>query len=250
VSVERLPSRQARGQHFLRSKRLADDLVSGAGVARGDLVLDLGAGTGMLTDALARRGAQVVAVERDHALAAALRTRRPSVTVVEADLERFRWPREPFDVVANLPFARSGAILASLLGDPRTPLRRALVIVQWEFAVKHAAIWPATLRSTYWRAWFDVSVARRLDRRAFTPPPSVDAAVLRFERRSEPRVSVAAHAAYRRFLATAFESQRPLRRSLPVKRLAVALGCSPEAHARDLDADQWAALFAARASGS
>src|SRR5437773_401487 len=82
------------------------------------------------------------------------------------DLER-GWPGEPFVVVATPPFARSGAILAHLLGDPRTGLRRAELIVQWELAAKHAAVWPATERSTYWRAWFDVSIARRLERSAF-----------------------------------------------------------------------------------
>jgi 23S rRNA (adenine-N6)-dimethyltransferase len=249
VSVERASSRAAPGQHFLRSRRLADDLVAAAAIERGDLVLDLGAGTGMLTAALLRARARVVAVERDPALAASLRARGGDrCVVVEGDAERHAWPREPFSVVANLPFARSGAILGRLLADPCLPLRRAHVIVQWELAAKHAAVWPATLRAIYWRAWFDVSIWRRLDRCAFAPPPSVDAAVLRLERRSQPRVPVEAHATYRRFLADAFESRQPLRRLYPplqLKRLAPALGFSPDARPRDLDAEQWAALFRA-----
>jgi len=245
VSVERSPSRRARGQHFLRTRRLAADLVAAAGIRPGELVLDLGAGTGMLTTALVEAGARVVAVERDPALAVSLRRRfRDRVTVVEDGAERLRLPRDPFAVVSNLPFARSGAILAHLLDDPRTPLRRAHVVVQWDFAAKHAAVWPATLRATYWRAWFDVSIERRLDRSAFVPPPSVDAAVLRIERRAQARVPVDASAAYRRFLTAGFESRRPLRRSLPVRRLGPALGFAPDAGARDLDAGQWAALFA------
>jgi 16S rRNA A1518/A1519 N6-dimethyltransferase RsmA/KsgA/DIM1 with predicted DNA glycosylase/AP lyase activity len=154
-------------------------------------------------------------------------------------------------VIANLPFARSGAILAHLLSDPRVPLRRMHVIVQWEFAVKHAAVWPATLRGTYWRAWYEVSVTRRLDRSAFAPPPSVDAAVLQFERRSKPPLSPDWHEAYWRFLSGAFAAQQPIRRSLrpalsaqQIKRLALALGFGPDARAWDLDAEQWAQLFA------
>jgi 23S rRNA (adenine-N6)-dimethyltransferase len=173
---------------------------------------------------------------------------------VEGDAERQRWPEEPFSVVANLPFARSGAILANLLSDPRVPLRRAHVIVQWEFAAKHAAVWPSTLRATYWRAWFDVSIGRRLDRCAFAPPPAVDAAVLLLERRAEPRVALEAHDAYRRFLTRAFESRQPLRRlfsPLELKRLAPALGFSIQAQPRELDAEQWALLFQhARRSGT
>lgn len=255
MAVPRRPAHGASGQHFLRSKQLAATLVADAAVARGDLVVEIGGGTGVITGELTRAGARVRVIERDPALARALRTRfgrHPAVGVVEGDARRIAWPDEPFSVVANLPFAASGAILASLLRDPALPLRRAYVIVQWEFAAKHAAVWPATQRATYWRAWFDVEIARRLDRTAFAPPPSVDAAVLRIERRHRPRVPQDLHEAYWRFLQESFSSQEPVRRGLraalsplQVKRLAPALGFGPATRSRDLDAEQWARLFAA-----
>jgi len=254
VAVRRRPAREAPGQHFLRSRELAADLVAEAALTHGNRVVEIGGGTGVLTDALARTGAAVVVVERDHRLAVALRDRFAgvgTVRVVEADALRFAWPTEPFHVVANLPFAGSGAILARLLADPHVPLQRACVIVQWEFASKHARIWPATLRGTYWRAWHDVSIGRRLDRSAFAPPPSVDTALLRVERHDSPLVPVDLHAAYLRFLTTAFASSAPLRQHLrgrlsplEVKRLAASLGFAPDARARELDATQWARVFA------
>ena len=164
MAVRRRPKR-APGQHFLRSNRLSSDLVHQAGVERGDLVVEIGAGSGMLTRALAETGADVLALELDPDLASVLRRRfaaRANVTVVEADAFGWRWPSRPFAFVANLPFHRSGAILSHLLRDPRVGLRRADVIVQWELAVKHAAVWPATLRGTYWRAWYELSTAGRL----------------------------------------------------------------------------------------
>jgi 23S rRNA (adenine-N6)-dimethyltransferase len=253
VAVRRRPSRVAPGQHFLRSSRLASELVREAAVAPGDLVVEIGAGTGVLTRALAATGARVTAIESDPDLARALRrgfSSTGNVRVVEEDVLRWAWPRGSFTAVANLPFANSGAILRHLLHDPRGGLRRADLIVQWDFAAKHAAVWPSTLRSTYWRAWYDVSVAGRLARTAFSPPPSVDAAVLRIARRPQPLVAVAEHEEYWRFLSDAFRAQIPIRRSLrtklpalKVKSLAPVLGFSPEAHARDLDARQWAALF-------
>ncbi len=135
------------------------------------------------------------------------------------------------------------------------------MIVQWELAAKQAAVWPATLRSTYWGAWYDVSIARRLDRIAFAPPPRVDCAVLRLERRARPRVPLELHEGYWLFLAGAFAAREPLRRSLrpslsplQIKRLAPALGFAPDALPWDVDAGQWARLFgaacqASRASG-
>ena len=68
---------RGRGQHFLRSSKLAAELVRAAAIQRDDLVVDLGAGTGALTAALTRAGARVIAVEVDAALAAGLRRRGP-----------------------------------------------------------------------------------------------------------------------------------------------------------------------------
>ena len=254
MAVRRRPAREAPGQHFLRSKQLAADLVAEARLGLGDLVVEIGGGTGVLTQVLARTGAGVIVIERDEALTAQLRARfghLEAVEIVQGDAVEHTWPSEPFVVVANLPFARSGAILARLLRDPRLPLRKAHVIVQWEFATKHAAVWPASLRSTYWRAWHDISIGRHLDRKAFSPPPSVGAAVLQLKRRREPQVPLELHEAYWRFLAGAFANPRPIRLALrpaltglQIKRLAPALGFAPEARARELDAQQWARLFA------
>jgi 23S rRNA (adenine-N6)-dimethyltransferase len=252
VGVRTRSSGGASGQHFLRSSRLADDLVVEAGVAAHDLIVEIGGGTGVLTQALVRARADVIVIERDPVLAAALRKRFAAVEVVAGDAATYAWPEEPFSVVANLPFTGSGAILAHLLRDPGLPLQRAEVIVQWEFAAKHGAAWPATLRSTYWRAWYDASIVRRLDRTAFAPPPSVDAAVLRLTRRDRPRVPTELHDAYWAFLGASFALRGPIRNGLrpflsplQVKRLAPVLGFAPDARARDLDAGQWARLFAA-----
>ena len=66
------PQARGRGRHFLRSSKLAAELVRAARVQRDDLVLDLGAGAGALTAPLARHAGRVVAVEIDRDLAAAL----------------------------------------------------------------------------------------------------------------------------------------------------------------------------------
>ncbi|MGI9111967.1 MAG: ribosomal RNA small subunit methyltransferase A [Gaiellaceae bacterium] len=216
MAVRRRSSRgEATGQHFLRSKRLVADLVREAEVARGDLIVEIGGGGGVLTHALAQTGAILAVVERDPALAARLRAsfaEHPTVAVLEGDIAAYEWPDEPFAVVANLPFAGSGAILARLLRDPQLPLRSANVIVQWEFAAKHAAVWPATMRSIHWRAWYDVSIARRLARTAFSPPPTVDTGVLQLRRRAQPRVAPELHEAYWDFLTAAFDAREPIRR--------------------------------------
>ena len=253
MAVRRRPEREARGQHFLRSSRLAADLVREAGIGRGQRAFDIGAGTGVLTAALLDAGAAVTALEIDPALAAELRRRFSGrdVRVVETDACRWSWPHETFSVVSNLPFAGSGAVLDNLLRNPGNGLHQADVIVQWEFARKHSAVWPATLRGAYWRAWFEVSIAARLTRGAFSPVPSVDAAVLRLARRREPLVPAEAHERYGQFLAEAFHSRVRLRQALKgkitpreLRRLAPVLEFDASSNPRDLDARQWAGVFA------
>jgi 23S rRNA (adenine-N6)-dimethyltransferase len=135
VSAGRASSARHWGWHQL-APDWADRLVAAAGVGPGDLVLDLGAGTGALTEPLRRRGARVLAVELHPGRAADLRRRYAdvarrgpgSVAVVEQDLFLLRWPDRPFHVVANPPWAAAVTLLR-LLTAPRSRLRSARLVL-------------------------------------------------------------------------------------------------------------------------
>ena len=237
------PRSRGRGQHFLRSNKLASELVRAARVQPDDLVLDLGAGTGVLTGALVRAGARVVAVDIDARLAEGLRRRYPQVDVRVEDVLGIPLPREPFKVVASLPFDGGTSILRRLL-DPLVPLASADVIVQWGLAEKRAAVWPSTQLGVYWGAWFELSVTRRLPRCVFAPPPSVDAGLLGVVRRDEALVAVAERNSYQAFLARGFrEGPGAVVPRKLLKRCETELGFERRARARDLDAWQWAELY-------
>jgi 23S rRNA (adenine-N6)-dimethyltransferase len=221
------PPRRPPSQHFLRAE-LAAALVRDASLRGDELVLDLGAGSGRLTAELARAAARVVAVELDPRLGARLCGRWPNVEVVRRDAAEVELPRDPFRVVANLPFDGTNAILRHLLDDPRIPLVRADLVVEWGVAVKRALPWPSTVNGVVWGAWHTISLARRLPRDCFVPRPSVDAGVLVIARRPRPLVPVELTASYRRFVAQGF--RRGGRGRLP----------------RDLDAHEWAERFLGR----
>lgn len=159
----------------------AERLVVDAGVGPGDLVLDIGAGTGALTGPLLASGARVIAVESHPGRRSELRTRFAArlddrrLVVIGADAADLRLPRRPFDVVANPPFAVTSALLGRLL-HRGSRLRRAHLVLQ------HGAARRAVERPT--DQW-DLRLGRRVPRSAFAPPPRVDTTVLVVRRRDQ-----------------------------------------------------------------
>jgi 23S rRNA (adenine-N6)-dimethyltransferase len=253
--------RRPRSQHFLRSPRVAAALVADAAVSPHDLVLDLGAGSGRLTAPLAALGARVRAIELDPLWAGRLRERfadRPNVTVVEADVRDARLPAEPFRVVANVPFHLTTAILRRLLDDPRTPLERADLLVEWEVARKRARCWPSTLLNVVWGVRYELAAVRRVPAACFEPRPDADAGVLRVTRRGKPLLDDADHRRFRALVEAGFRAGAPtLRASLAarvpdraLRRALRELGLPLSASARELDVHQWAAVFSAVAPSS
>lgn len=159
-----------------------------AQVRRGDHVIDVGAGDGRLTAALAARAGHVTAVELDPRLVRRLRQRFASdsrVSVVEADLHEFIWPQQPFRVVANPPFAATTFLLRELLGHPGWPVTALDLVVQHGAALKRTRQTGHAL-SISWLPWWTLRISRQLPATAFRPPPATDAAVLVARQRDPP----------------------------------------------------------------
>jgi len=176
------------GQNFLRDPNIAKRQVLLAGIEPGERVLEIGGGHGILTKMLAETGADVTCIEKDPGLAAELCLAAPSVNIIEADALDIRWP--DFDrFVANIPYSISTDLTLKLLG---CDFQRAVVMYQEEFARRLAA----TTGSGDWsrlgvRAGYrhELSIAFKVSRNSFYPPPKVDSAVVVIEP-VEPMVDV------------------------------------------------------------
>jgi 23S rRNA (adenine-N6)-dimethyltransferase len=157
----------------------AERLVADSGVARGDLVLDVGAGDGALTAPLLARGARVVAIEMHPGRAATLRRRfGRDVKVVQADASDLRLPRRPFRVVAKPPWAITEPLLRRLL-HPSSRLVRADVLLKRSSARR----WSELGATNGHRLRAGTNVPRR----AFRPPPPTDGRMLIIERTGHRR---------------------------------------------------------------
>jgi 23S rRNA (adenine-N6)-dimethyltransferase len=171
------------GWHHL-APTWARRLVADAGVHPGDLVVDVGAGTGALTHELVAAGARVIAIELHPQRAAALRERfsdaGAAVTVVRADAADLRLPRRPYRVVANPPFAVTTQLLRRLLA-PGTRLVRADLVLPYPLARRWLS--GRGTGAGRWARDYTVDLGRRVPTRAFTPPARSDCRTLVISRR-------------------------------------------------------------------
>lgn len=181
-------ARRTLSQNFLVNQAAVDSMVAVAEPA--GIVLEPGAGEGILTHALARRGAQVTAYEIDPLLAAKLsaRTRADDgIRVVRGDFTKAKAPREPFAVVGNIPFSVTAEIVDWCLTAPK--LTSATLLTQREYARKRTGDYGrwSLLTAATW-PWFTWELRGQVPRTSFRPVPSVDSAILRIVRRTEPLV--------------------------------------------------------------
>lgn len=165
------------GWHELDS-RAARRLVADAGIERGDLVLDVGAGTGAITGALVAAGASVIAIELHPGRRGELARRfaGAAVIVANADAADLRLPRRPFKVVANPPFAVAMAIVRRLLAAG-SRLESADLVVPHYVAQRWIA--PSAPGRGRWGRCYSVTLTPAPPRSAFRPPPPGRIAVLR-----------------------------------------------------------------------
>ncbi|MFN2546251.1 MAG: 16S rRNA (adenine(1518)-N(6)/adenine(1519)-N(6))-dimethyltransferase RsmA [Myxococcales bacterium] len=201
------------GQNFLGDAGVLADLARLARAGPGDVIVELGAGLGHFTRALAATGAQVVAVERDRELVPVLRDELPAgVEVVEADAKSFDLETigRRAIVCGNLPYHLSSPILFHLL-DQREAVKRAVLLLQREVAERIAAPPGGRdygLLSVLVQHVAEAEIAIDVPRHLFTPPPEVESCALVLEFLETPRAPVRDERRFRALVKAAFGLRR------------------------------------------
>ena len=199
----------ANSQNFLKSVALVDRLLAESSIEPGDLVLDLGAGTGLITDSLAKRGCRVIAVEKDPSLASHLRKRfapTPTVRVFQCDLMHVPPPSCRYKVFSNIPFEVTTSTINRLI-RAKNPPDDAYLVVQREAATRFLGVPRCTLVAALLFPWFEATLVHAFERRDFVPAPRVEVVMLRLRKRGPPLVESERSQVYRDFVVAVFTAR-------------------------------------------
>lgn len=250
-----LAPRRDLGQNFVADPNTVRRIARLAEVGPGSRVVEIGAGLGSLTLALAETGATVLAVEVDHGVVPLLRevtAPHPDVTVVEGDAMRLDWDallggHDDWVLVANLPYNVATPLVCDLL-DGVPGIRRMLVMVQLEAAERFCAAprtpqyGAVTVKVAYWAT---ARVAGVVPASVFVPRPNVESALADIRRRDTPATEAPPDELFA-LVRTAFQQRRKmLRRSLAgvVAPAAFdAAGIDPTRRPEELDVTEWGRL--------
>jgi len=269
----------SRGQNFLIDLNLLDVLEREAAIEPADVVLEVGTGTGALTERLAARAGHVVTAEVDSRLAQLARDRlidAENVTLVEGDAlqskhrlapallatveaARAAAPGGRLLLVANLPYCVATPVISNLLALPRT-FASATVTVQREMAERMTA----TAGSHSYNAlsvWIGAqcrsSIVRILPPSVFWPRPKIDSAIVRIEVEDARRAAIENLGRFHDFVRAVFCHRRKLLRGVLVnlaggKRAAAAraaveqmygtMGFAASVRAEDIPPDDFVRL--------
>jgi len=242
------------GQNFLADPNLLDAIVRDAELREGDVVLEVGAGEGVLSERLAAVAAHLHSVELDRGLEGALAplAARPNVSLHWQDAMRIDFAAlrpVPTAVVSNLPYAVATPVILRTI-EQLPSLRSWTVMVQREIADRlRAAPGSRTYGgpSVLAQLACEVRLLRTVDPAVFRPRPRVESAILALRRTgpgADPATRELVRAAFahrRKSLARSLEHGRP-GSLVPARAALEQLGLAPDARAEALSPDDFAAL--------
>lgn len=256
-------AKKSLGQHWLKDKASLEAICDAANVTASDTVLEIGPGTGYLTEVLASRQARIIALEFDRDLIKHLRNKVDGwqVELIQGDIRTFDLNKlaNGYKIVANIPYYLTANLLRTLVDTKNKPALASL-LVQKEVAERVAAMaGQMSFISAAVQLVYDVDLGPVVPAELFTPPPKVDSQVLILKMRPIPLYNDVNYLKLLKFIKIGFGQPR---KTLVNNFLAAgqfdrekfesmlaSLHLKPTVRAQELTLDQWHELYLQNHSG-
>ena len=247
-------------QNFLKSKNLVVKILELSSISSQDLVLEIGPGRGIITEELAKRAREVVAIEKDKGLFLFLREKfknNPKIKIFNADFLKYQLPKSPYKIFSNIPFFITGEIIKKITfikPGEKNFLEEAYLIVQKEAAKKFVGQPYAKrnqMTSLFLKPWFKLGVIYHFKKTDFYPTPKVNVVLMKIKKRDNPLIDESQAQIYRDFVVYGFTQWKSnLKRAFKkiftykqFKKLSYDLKIDKSTLLTDLTFEQWLELF-------
>jgi len=236
------------------NRNLLESLVNQSSIVKSNLVYDIGAGTGVISQVLLLKGARVRAIEKNRELFQKCKQNIINEDRFELYLDDFLImefpPKERYKVFSNIPFINTADIVNKLLFNTNPP-EDCYLILQKEAAEKYAGIPGDTLASLLIKPLFWVDILYHFKRNDFYPVPSVNVALLQIEKRRSRLVPEQHYNLYKDFIIYCREGpKQAVKKALKqlftypqLKQLSTLLTIDYQSSPTNLNFRQYLALF-------
>ncbi len=180
----------ALGQNFLVDATVLDKILAAGELQKSDVVVEVGAGLGILTRALAQKVQKVVALEFDNKIFPTLQKNLADLGNVELqniDVRHFTPPHQNFKLIANIPYYLTSPILRKFFLENQPP-QIAVLLVQKEVAQKICEAKKLSLLALEVRIFGESEIVALVPPQSFLPPPKVDSAILKITLKQSPEI--------------------------------------------------------------
>lgn len=212
------------GQNFLVSQETIDAIIEHAHISKNDVVIEIGAGMGFVTEQLVKHAKKVIAIELDEdAIRELKKIPCDNLEIVHQDIlktDLSSLTNEKIKIVANIPYYITSPIIAHLLGEiddlnntNRNLISDIILMVQFEVAQRIVATEKSPskqygLLTILSQFWADCEIIKKVGRKCFYPSPKVDSALVKLTVKDKPRLTLSDYKHFRKTVKAAFSQRR------------------------------------------
>lgn len=241
----KLWAKKRLGQHFLIDRSVLDTITDTAKLTPEDTVLEIGAGTGVLTRELLPRVKKVIAVEIDTDILPVLKETthffRDRLEIRHEHVLNIQLPEEEYKVVANIPYNLTSPILRKTLVEAKHRPTSLTLLVQKEVAEKICNPKRRSILSLFVEAFGEARIIGNVPKGAFHPPPKVESAVLHIDVFPDAKITIDPKLFFALVKQGFNAPRKKLKNNLPLELLEAAK-IDPDQRAETLSLEEWERL--------